>query len=75
MLMCSRQLVLTKGDNNQFDDSFFYPVGQDYVHREDIIGLVRGHIPYIGWIALMLRENLGFLYSATITLFAVGMMG
>lgn len=75
MLICSRQLVLTKGDNNQFDDSFFYPVGQDYVHREDIIGLVRGHIPYVGWIALMMRENPGFLYLATITLFAVEFIG
>ncbi|CAG8910023.1 unnamed protein product [Penicillium egyptiacum] len=69
-----RQLILTKGDNCQFDDSFFYPVGQSYVHREEIIGLVRGHVPYIGRLSLLLNENPA-LYPAVATLIAVGLAG
>ncbi|KGO77808.1 Peptidase S24/S26A/S26B [Penicillium italicum] len=71
----SRQLILTKGDNCQFDDSFFYPVGRAYVHREEIIGLVWGHIPYIGRVTLMLSENPAILYPAVATLIAVGLLG
>ncbi|KAJ5950781.1 signal peptidase I [Penicillium vulpinum] len=71
----SRQLILTKGDNCQFDDSFFYPVGRSYVHREEIIGLVQGHVPYIGRVALVLNDNPAFLYPAAATLIAVGLWG
>ncbi|KAJ6113366.1 signal peptidase I [Penicillium sp. IBT 18751x] len=69
----SRQLILTKGDNCQFDDSFFYPVGRSYVHREEIVGLVRGYVPYIGRAALALSENPAFLYPAAASLIAVGL--
>ncbi|KAF1996267.1 putative signal peptidase I [Amniculicola lignicola CBS 123094] len=47
-----RQLILTKGDNNEVDDRVMYPLGREFVFRE-VIGLVRGYIPYLGWLSLL----------------------
>ncbi|CAG8537001.1 3108_t:CDS:2, partial [Racocetra fulgida] len=30
--------ILTKGDNNQVDDRGLYNPGQQWIHKEDIIG-------------------------------------
>jgi signal peptidase len=49
-------MVLTKGDNNELDDVALYPRGQKYVHRDQIIGVVRGYIPKLGWITIWLNE-------------------
>lgn len=32
--------LLTKGDNNQGDDTELYAKGQDFLEREDILGYV-----------------------------------
>lgn len=37
-----KQYILTKGDNNQVDDRGLYNPGQLWIHREHIIGKVRG---------------------------------
>ena len=47
---------LTKGDNSPFDDAILYPLRQRYLFRSDIVGSVKGHIPYIGQMTLLLGD-------------------
>ncbi|KAH8780144.1 signal peptidase complex catalytic subunit SEC11 [Diaporthe sp. PMI_573] len=49
--------ILTKGDNNQADDTELYAKDQDYLERQDIIGSVVGYIPFVGYVTIMLSEN------------------
>jgi signal peptidase len=50
--------LLTKGDNNQADDTELYARGQSYLDRkEDIIGSVRGYVPAVGYVTIMLSEH------------------
>lgn len=50
-------MLLTKGDNNLSDDTELYAPGQDYLNREeDIVGSVRGYIPGVGYVTIMLSE-------------------
>jgi signal peptidase I len=50
--------LLTKGDNNIADDTELYARGQSYLDRgEDIIGSVRGYIPCVGYVTIMLSEH------------------
>lgn len=70
----TRQLILTKGDNNAVDDTTLYPEGQEFVYRENIVGLVRGYVPYVGWISLWLKESPLFLYMITTVLVVLGVV-
>lgn len=50
--------LLTKGDNNIADDTELYARGQSYLDRkEDIIGSVRGYVPGVGYVTILLSEN------------------
>jgi signal peptidase len=53
----TRQHVLTKGDNNALDDSSLYPTGQRFVYRENVVGLVRGYVLYVGWLSLLVKDT------------------
>ncbi|KAI2790738.1 hypothetical protein POX_c03586 [Penicillium oxalicum] len=55
----TRQLILTQGDNNAVDDTSLYPRGQSFVYRENVIGLVYGHVPYVGTMSLGLKDIAG----------------
>lgn len=48
---------MTKGDNNDGDDVALYPPGQLMVGREEVVGLVKGYLPYVGWLSIGLQEN------------------
>ncbi|RJE26423.1 hypothetical protein PHISCL_01224 [Aspergillus sclerotialis] len=50
-----RQAILTKGDNNLLTDEMLYPFGQNFVGREEIIGVVKGFVPSLGWLAIALQ--------------------
>lgn len=51
-------MLLTKGDNNIADDTELYARGQDYLDRqEDIVGSVRGYMPMVGYVTIMLSEH------------------
>ncbi|KAH0282523.1 hypothetical protein KCU62_g9667, partial [Aureobasidium sp. EXF-3399] len=50
------QLLLTKGDNNEVVDVPLYPPGRHTVTRSEVIGLVRGYVPWLGWIAIAPRD-------------------
>lgn len=54
--ICPRQGILTKGDNNLVDDVILYPAGQLLVHREEVMGLVKGSLPWLGWLAIGLQD-------------------
>ena len=49
--------LLTKGDNNNADDTELYARGQDFLNRRDIIGSVVGYIPFVGYVTIMLSEH------------------
>ncbi len=50
--------LLTKGDNNNADDTELYAQGQDYLDRStDIIGSVRGYAPLVGYVTILLSEH------------------
>ena len=54
----SGKKLLTKGDNNVVDDTELYARGQSYLDRkEDIIGSVRGYVPAVGYVTIMLSEH------------------
>jgi signal peptidase len=49
---------LTKGDNNLADDTELYAKGQDYLDRStDIIGSVKGYVPFVGYVTILLSEH------------------
>ncbi|KAF2648895.1 putative signal peptidase I [Lophiostoma macrostomum CBS 122681] len=48
--------ILTKGDNNLFDDVVLYPVGRNHVYREEVKGSVRGYVPFIGHLILFVKS-------------------
>ncbi|KAJ2721888.1 Signal peptidase complex catalytic subunit [Coemansia sp. Benny D115] len=43
-----KQYLLTKGDANPVDDRGLYSPGQMWIGRNDIIGRVKGFVPYAG---------------------------
>lgn len=48
--------LLTKGDNNNADDTELFAKGQDYLGPEDIVGGVVGYIPFVGYVTILLSE-------------------
>ncbi|EXF74965.1 signal peptidase I [Colletotrichum fioriniae PJ7] len=48
--------LLTKGDNNNSDDTELYAKDQDYLVRKDIIGSVVAYIPFVGYVTILLSE-------------------
>lgn len=38
------------------DDTSMYPPGQSHVMREEVVGLVRGYFPYLGWLTIALTD-------------------
>ncbi|BFZ54340.1 Signal peptidase complex catalytic subunit [Savitreella phatthalungensis] len=52
-----KQYLLTKGDNNDDDDKSLYHRGQSYLERdEDVVGIVRGFMPYVGMVTLAMND-------------------
>ena len=54
--MCQSQHILTKGDNNELDDVALYPAGRESVLREEVKGVVRGYLPYLGWAVIAPKD-------------------
>ncbi|KAK0666938.1 putative signal peptidase complex catalytic subunit SEC11C [Cercophora samala] len=52
------EMLVTKGDNNELNDSvgMMYPGGQEYISRREIMGFVRGYVPFLGWIVIFLQN-------------------
>ncbi|KAJ5975806.1 hypothetical protein N7481_009513 [Penicillium waksmanii] len=56
MIDGNKQQILTKGDNNPVHDRSLYPPGQSFVARKEIVGLVKGYLPFAGWFTIALSE-------------------
>jgi len=48
--------ILTKGDNNSVDDRGLYAKGQLWLHKSDLMGRVRGYLPYVGMVTIILND-------------------
>ncbi|KAF1316462.1 hypothetical protein FI667_g15434, partial [Globisporangium splendens] len=59
-LLCSatdgKDVYLTKGDNNNVDDRGLYAHGQSWLEREDIVGVARASVPYVGMLTILLND-------------------
>ena len=49
--------VLTKGDNNEVNDRGIYGYKFPWLRKKHLMGRVRGSIPYLGVITILLTEN------------------
>jgi len=49
------QLLLTKGDNNELDDTSLYQ-GLEFLEGKHIVGKVRGFLPYVGYITIAMND-------------------
>ncbi|ORX44561.1 signal peptidase I [Anaeromyces robustus] len=48
--------ILTKGDNNSVDDRALYNKDQLWIKKSDIIGKVKGFLPYIGYVTIVMSD-------------------
>ncbi|OKL63623.1 hypothetical protein UA08_00957 [Talaromyces atroroseus] len=71
----SRQFILTKGDNNQFMDVPLYPPGREFVSRDEVVGLVRGYVPLVGWLVICLHEVVWGKYFIFLLVFCYSLFG
>ncbi|EME79515.1 uncharacterized protein MYCFIDRAFT_124842, partial [Pseudocercospora fijiensis CIRAD86] len=46
------QHFLTKGDNNDADDTSLYPPRRTSVRRNEVVGNVIAYIPFLGWLII-----------------------
>ncbi|KAH8914895.1 hypothetical protein BT69DRAFT_1231194, partial [Atractiella rhizophila] len=51
----TKQMILTKGDNNQDSDEVFY-AGKRYLEAEKVIGKVYGFVPYVGYVTIAMTD-------------------
>lgn len=59
-----KQLLLTKGDNNAVDDLGLYAKKQGYLNQAtDLVGTVKGYLPKVGYVTILLTENIYFRYG------------
>ncbi|KAK2717265.1 hypothetical protein QYM36_007403 [Artemia franciscana] len=49
---------LTKGDNNNVDDRGLYAPGQVWLQRGDVVGRVKGFLPFVGIFSVVMNEYL-----------------
>ncbi|OJJ55934.1 hypothetical protein ASPSYDRAFT_182856 [Aspergillus sydowii CBS 593.65] len=53
-----KQTILTKGDNNAVDDRYMYVPGRPFALRDEVVGLVKGYVPKLGWASVALQGGL-----------------
>ncbi|KAG0171558.1 Signal peptidase complex catalytic subunit S11C [Apophysomyces sp. BC1034] len=51
-----KQYLLTKGDNNPSDDRALYNRRQMWIHKEHIVGKVKGFVPYVGMVTILMND-------------------
>lgn len=65
-----KQYLLTKGDNNAVDDLGLYAKKQRYLNQKtDLVGTVKGYVPMVGYITILITENIYFKFGL------LGLMG
>lgn len=63
--------MVTKGDNNDVDDVPMYPSGRTFVTRDEIVGVVVGYVPYLGWVSIVLQKVISTRYLLLLITIAV----
>jgi signal peptidase len=48
--------MLTRGDNNLFDDRSLYAPGQYWLERSDLVGKAAATVPYVGMVTIYMNE-------------------
>lgn len=48
--------ILTKGDNNKGHDRGLYDYDQDWLNKQHIIGRVKGYLPYVGMVTILMND-------------------
>ncbi|SAM08192.1 hypothetical protein [Absidia glauca] len=68
-----KQYLLTKGDNNDGDDRKLYDYRQMWIHQEHIVGKVRGFVPYVGMVTILMNDYpfLKYVLLGVLGLFAL----
>lgn len=51
-----------------------YPLGRAFVKRDDIVGVVVGFIPYLGWISIIFQRMLSTKYLILLIPIALGLV-
>ncbi|ORZ39987.1 hypothetical protein BCR44DRAFT_78469 [Catenaria anguillulae PL171] len=54
------QHFLTKGDYNKADDRGIYAESQPgklWLTRSEVVGVVKGYVPYVGYLTIFMNEN------------------
>ncbi|KAK3159542.1 hypothetical protein QOZ80_2AG0151340 [Eleusine coracana subsp. coracana] len=54
--------ILTKGDNNDYDDRGLYAHGQFWLEQHHVVGRAIGYLPYVGWLTILMTEKPVFKY-------------
>jgi signal peptidase I len=49
-----------------YDDVTLYPGDRTLVTREEVLGFVRGYVPFLGWIVIGFQESHWVKYSICI---------
>ncbi|KAG4088435.1 signal peptidase complex I [Neocallimastix lanati (nom. inval.)] len=57
------EYILTKGDNNKIDDRGLYNKDQLWIKKSDIIGKVKGYLPYVGYFTIVMSDNPKLKYA------------
>ncbi|CAO3653514.1 unnamed protein product [Mucor hiemalis] len=52
----NKEYILTKGDNNHRDDRVLYDRRQMWIHRDNVVGKVRGFMPYVGMVTILMND-------------------
>lgn len=60
---------MTKGDNNSLDDRGLYSPPKLWINRKDVVGKVKGYMPYVGMITIILNDYPTVKYAV------LGLMG
>ncbi|GAW25708.1 putative signal peptidase I [Rosellinia necatrix] len=53
-------------DNNDLDDVALYPGERTSVYRSEVVGFVRGYVPYLGWIVIAFQDFYWVKYAVGI---------
>lgn len=62
----NKLLLLTKGDNNVYNDIHLYGNAGDWVEEDWIIGKSYAYVPRLGYITILLAETSGLRYLSVV---------
>ncbi|KAI9302470.1 signal peptidase I [Cunninghamella echinulata] len=72
-IKAGKQYLLTKGDSNLSDDRLLYNDDQMWISEEHIIGKVKGFVPYVGMVTIIMNDypSIKYVVLGIFGLFAI----